>query len=332
LHGIPEEDTINLTLSLACSSKNDTTIYTSSTSNMPMGMNITKHHESVLSMPPDTPPPSLTTDSLSSDQMNYSAVTSESGTDVDGEQDMEIDETAEMEWEVFKKDIWDELAQDAAQLEELGEEKEWEENKENNKCTLKVEPDIYDRLHYAYKQSAGRPPTNKIMVQLQDLYLTIKKMYPESDSSNSANEKATTGLSPNTLIKKLPVSAIHTSVATNYVPIISSPLALNPPAIFQPPKPPLVFLVQEVKSVNNSEPVEVKSTSTGNSHKGRGLSNEKNVSPIAKADVNMGDIDLLETSKPAEDPKLVPTTPASPVDGELINKKEDPFFQTQKVD
>jgi hypothetical protein len=167
----------------------------------------------------------------------------------------------------------------------------------------------------------------------QDSYFTIKKMYLESNSSgNSANKTATTGLSSTALIKKLPVSAIHTLAATNYALIISLPLALNPLATFRPPEPPLVFLLQEVKSVDDSKPVEVKSTSADNSHEGRGLSNERNVLPIAKADVDMGDIDLLKTSKPAEVPELVPTAPASSVDGEPVNKKEDAFFQTQKVD
>jgi hypothetical protein len=166
LHGILEEDVINSTQSLARASKNDTTNYTSSTSNMPMGMNITKCHELVLSMLPDTPPPYLTMDFSSSDQMNYSTATSELGTNADGEQDMEIDKTAEVEWEVLRKDIQDELAQDAAQLEELKKEKEQEENKENDEHTSKVELDIYDRLCYAYEQSAGQPPTNEVMIQL----------------------------------------------------------------------------------------------------------------------------------------------------------------------
>ena len=306
-----------------------------------MDMNETECHKSVLSTPPETPPPSLIMVSSSSNEANYSTPGSESDSDADGctdtgsEENMMIDsENAEMEWEVLKKDIRDELAQEMAQLEKLKEIKEQEENKENNGRTLMVEPKIYDRLHHAYMLTAGQPPTNEIMIQLQDSYLAIKKTYPDNEDGNSATEITSPNPPKKSPIKKRHASVTRTLAATNYTPPISSHLSQNPPITFQPPEPPLVFLIGEATSDDNSKPAEVRPTSVVTTSNNLNMPNKKNTPPIIKAKVvplvddNMGEIDLLDSSKPAETPELIKTAPASPVDKEQVNRDGNHFFWT----
>ena len=336
LHGIPEEDFTKSMPSPANVSEKGIIVSTSFTNSTSTDTRDTKRRESEYSTPPETPVPSLIVSSSSSNQTTYSSSASESdaGTDADGEEDMEVDENAEMEWEDLRKDIRDELAQETAQFEELRKVKELDGHKENTGSTCKVELDVYERLQRAYEESTGRPPTDEVMGQLQDSYLAIRKLYPEVDTVT--DETAPPGSPIPVSVGRFPVSATRATADTNYLPVVSSPLVRNPPTIFQPPEPPIVFLIQEMTPGDGSESVEDRSTSPDSSHEDQKPSNDKNTPPTIKVDVDMGEIDLVDdtpTSAGAPDtPELVPTVPVSPVDGEQVEKKGDNLFQTRKVD
>jgi hypothetical protein len=159
-------------------------------------------------------------------------------------------------------------------------------------------------------------------------------MYPDDDKSNSANETTSPSPPKKPPIKKRYTSATRTSAATNYAPPVSSPLSLNPPITFQPPEPPLVFLIEEATSDDNDKHGEVRTISDNNPN----MPNEQNAPPIIKSniippvDVDMGDIDLVDTSTPAETPEPIKTAPASPVDKEQVKRDGNHFFRTRKVD
>jgi hypothetical protein len=196
-----------------------------------------------------------------------------------------------------------------------------------------VELDVYERLHCAYEESTGRPPMDEIMGQLQDSYLAIRKLYPEVDTVT--DETASPGLHRSVSVGMFPVSAACAMADTHYLPVVSSPLARNPPTIFQPPKPPIVFLVHETTPGDRSESVEDRSMSADSSHENQKPNNDKNMPSTAKVDVDMGEIELVDntpmSAEAPDTPKLVPTMPVSPVDGEQVDKKGNKLFQTRKV-
>jgi hypothetical protein len=107
LDGILEEDSTKLMLSPANVSERGIIVSTSFTHNTSTHTRDTKRRESEYSTPPETPVPFLVASSSSSNQATYSSSASKSyaGTDADGEEEMEVDESAEMEWEDLRKDI-----------------------------------------------------------------------------------------------------------------------------------------------------------------------------------------------------------------------------------
>jgi hypothetical protein len=293
LHGIPEEDSSKSMPSPANVSEKGIIVSTFFTNSMSTDTRDTKRCESEYLTPPETPVPSLVASSFSNNQTTYSSLASESdvGTDADGEEDMEVDESAEMEWEDLRKDIRDELAQETAQFEEFRKVKELDGHKENTGSTCKVELDVYERLHHAYEESTGRPPTDEVMGQLQDSYLAIRKLYLEVDTVT--DETASPGSPRSVSVGRFPVSATRATADTNYLPVVSSPLVRNPPTIFQPPELPIVFLIQEMTPGDGSESVEDGSTSPDSSHGDQKPNNDKNTPPTAKVDVDMGEINLV---------------------------------------
>jgi hypothetical protein len=229
--------------------------------------NNTRRLSPILATPPSTPPPTLTTVS-SSDE--YSPVSSGNNSDADGDSDVEMDsESADMEWEILRKEIREDLLRDCATLraeqsiaqdEKRGKEtKSDEDNKENLGVVYKVEREIYDQLYEAYIQAAGDSPSDETMILLQDAFITLRD-YRSAPVKNSvpttpilsASDPPETSQTNNLLLSVPPV--LNTP---KYTPIISSPLVMHPPmTVDQASEPTLVFSVQEVSSEDKSTPAD----------------------------------------------------------------------------
>jgi len=245
LAGIPESNDTNLPP--ANLNKAETTDSTNSTDKLLIITNDPERHSSAPYTPPDTPPHLIKTSNGSS------STSTPSGSDEDSqdEQAMDMDTDDEMEWNVLKKDIKDELAEEeskagSATRNERKQVKKNGEDKENIGVThQRVDKEIYDRLHEAYVSTTGEPPSNEAMEQLQDAYIALITKYPEVTPKNIlANAPAASNASADhPLVEKSVVSTTAPSRATGFTPRISSPLASAQPLVFQPPEPPMVFVV-----------------------------------------------------------------------------------------
>ena len=254
LAGIPEAN--DTSSSLAKSVKDEPTDSTCFTNNSLISSNNPEPRDSVLSTPPDTPPHLLRASNESS------PTPSSSGTNDDSqdEQTMDMDTDEEMEWNVLKGDISDELAKEneeesARNVEHKRTDSEGG-NKENIGITRRrVDEEVYRRLYEAYVTTTGGSPSDEAMDQLQDAYIAMIEKYPQVSPGNILASAATSSNAP--IDQPLVDNSIATTATSpriaKYTPRISSPLASTKPTLFQPPEPPLVFVVQTAPSTDTSE-------------------------------------------------------------------------------
>jgi hypothetical protein len=233
-------------LSTVRTTENDTTGSSFSINKASITMNDTKPLKKEL------PTPELTPDRDSEPEYGSNKSTSGSSTydscindeDKDIEMDEE-DEAIDQEWEELKKEIKDEEMQGAEDkikptAEKLGTriQKGRNDNKENE---VLVDKDIYDRLYNTYYHISGEPPSDTIMIEMQNAYITqLTNPPPPFIPQNRLPNSSTIPVPTPTQIP----------YGRNYAPIKSSPLASSAP--FSEPSPAMVFLAQPIPAPEDS--------------------------------------------------------------------------------
>jgi len=232
------------------------------------------------------PTPPLSKDE---DTTEYSPTSTKCEPDADGETEMDVD--SDTEWEELKREIDKELAL---------------ENKENRDTPRKVADEIYYRLYNSYCSLTGEAPSDDVMSELQNAYITFIERQPAPfvPRNTPISETLTKITQPEPVVPQ-PTKAAQIS---RFAPIASSPFGAN--SLFSLPnsEPTAVYMVEEVSSAAEEQDGQLKGNMPVN----------KNADALA---------DAVMVS---EDPGMVPTAPASPVAEEDLDRTNH-FQRIRKV-